>query len=115
MINIESLKSKYNSIDKIIILDLQSGDNFVYYKMQISFINKSSLYVNEYNSVEERKYSYHWQDHEDNLLIRWDNAPHHEDISTHPHHKHENKIIYASEEISLDDILTFIDNQISTN
>lgn len=34
------------------------------------------------------KYSVHWQTNEGNLKRRWDNAPHHPEISTHPHHIH---------------------------
>lgn len=36
--------------------------------------------------ISEDKYSYHWQN--DNKVVRFDNAPHHEEIETHPHHKH---------------------------
>jgi len=34
------------------------------------------------------KYSFHWQDADGHLLKRWDNVPHHPEISTHPHHVH---------------------------
>ncbi len=33
-------------------------------------------------------YSYHWQNADGTLIIRWDNAAHYPSISTHPHHKH---------------------------
>ncbi len=33
-------------------------------------------------------YAYHFQDSENNLIFRYDNAAHHPNISTHPHHKH---------------------------
>jgi len=39
--------------------------------------------------VEVEKYSFHWQDAEGNLLKRWDNATHHPEISTNPHHIHD--------------------------
>lgn len=39
--------------------------------------------------VEVEKYSFHWQDAEGNLLKRWDNATHHPEISTTPHHIHD--------------------------
>lgn len=29
------------------------------------------------------------KDASDNLRKRWDDAPHHPDVSTHPHHVHE--------------------------
>jgi hypothetical protein len=36
------------------------------------------------------KYSFHWQDAQGLLLKRWDNAAHHPEVDTHPHHLHEN-------------------------
>ncbi len=33
-------------------------------------------------------YAYHYQDDQNNLIFRYDDAPHYPHISTHPHHKH---------------------------
>ncbi len=42
----------------------------------------------------KRKYSYHWQDNNNNLICRWDNSPHWKSILSFPHHKHyKNKIL----------------------
>jgi hypothetical protein len=35
------------------------------------------------------KYSFHWQTANGELRKRWDNAAHHPEILTHPHHVHE--------------------------
>lgn len=35
-----------------------------------------------------RKYSFHLQDAEGRCIVRFDNAPHHRDLSAFPHHKH---------------------------
>jgi hypothetical protein len=35
------------------------------------------------------KYSFQWQAADGNLVKRWDNAPHHPKIATHPHHLHD--------------------------
>ena len=35
------------------------------------------------------KYSFHWQDTDGQLCKRWDNAAHHPEVSTHPHHVHD--------------------------
>ena len=35
------------------------------------------------------KYSFHWQDVQGVLLKRWDNAAHHPEVDSHPHHLHE--------------------------
>jgi hypothetical protein len=49
------------------------------------------------------KYSYHWQTRTGELLLRWDNAPYHPEISTHPHHKHAGKQLAPSERVPIDD------------
>ena len=35
------------------------------------------------------KYSFHWQKADGALLRRWDNAPHHSEIPSFPHHIHD--------------------------
>lgn len=39
--------------------------------------------------LQVRRYSFHWQSAGGELRRRWDNAPHHPEMSTHPHHVHE--------------------------
>ncbi len=34
------------------------------------------------------KYRYHYRDKDNRLVFRYDNAPHHPNISTFPHHQH---------------------------
>jgi hypothetical protein len=34
------------------------------------------------------RYSYYWLDQANQLRIGWDNAPRHDTVSTHPHHRH---------------------------
>jgi hypothetical protein len=47
------------------------------------------------------------------LIIRWDNAPHFPDLPTFPHHKHlASGEVTESYDISLEEILNFIQNQI---
>ncbi len=38
--------------------------------------------------LERDKYRYHVMDAKNHLIFRYDNAPHHREISTFPHHKH---------------------------
>ncbi len=47
------------------------------------------------------------------LLVRWDNAPHHKNLSTYPFHKHLGPKIEATNEISLSDVLVSIEKTIS--
>jgi len=56
------------------------------------------IYVSELNQeITQLKYSYHWQDTEQKMLRRWDNAPHHLSLSNAPHHLHlSNDVIEPS-------------------
>lgn len=38
--------------------------------------------------IKRLKYRYHLQTSKDKLVARWDNAPHHPEVSTHPNHYH---------------------------
>lgn len=63
------------------------------YRYRILFRDESLLEMTE-RMVEERdqikrtKYRFHWQDREGKLIKRWDNARHHPEIDTFPHHLH---------------------------
>ena len=45
----------------------------------------------EQASVVVGKYSFHWQQGDGTLIKRWDNAPHHPEIASFPHHVHEGR------------------------
>lgn len=51
------------------------------------------------------KYRYQYMDEKQSMIFRYDNAPHHSDIKTFPHHKHERNEIKASDEPTLYDVL----------
>lgn len=40
------------------------------------------------DAVQTRTYRLHWQQGDGRLKRRWDNAPHHRDVPTFPHHVH---------------------------
>jgi len=59
----------------------------------IVFIDGSKLTFLEYIVSEEEKlerisYRFHYTDRDNNLIFRYDNAPHHKELSSYPHHKH---------------------------
>jgi hypothetical protein len=60
--------------------------------------------IEENGILKRSKYSYHWQNSEGILIKRFDNAPHHPEISTHPHHLHsgERNVLPAQEISGLD-------------
>ena len=42
----------------------------------------------EKGRIDLRKYSFHWQDTDGELIRRWDNVRHHMDLPNAPHHLH---------------------------
>lgn len=73
--------------------------------------DESVLYVSKIMGEDWREYSYHWQ--KNGVLIRrWDNAPHHRNLSNFPHHVHDKNDVLPSDDVNLTDILTFIETQL---
>ncbi|MHA1731907.1 MAG: toxin-antitoxin system TumE family protein [Promethearchaeota archaeon] len=70
------------------MLDYKDGDDFYYLKIRAILKDGSVLFLKEYGSPEGLSYSYHWQSPEGEMIRRWDNAPHHQEISSSPHHVH---------------------------
>ena len=84
---------------------------------KIEFIDNSILFIKDYLFIDgKRKYSFQWQTNEGHLISRWDNSPHHNHISTFPHHRHlpgEQEEIIKSHSRNLSDIVKII-NEIIT-
>jgi hypothetical protein len=58
-----------------------------------------------YISDKEYDYSFHWQKETGELICRWDNAPHHKNIKTFPHHVHTSEGVMESYSITVDEII----------
>ncbi len=54
-----------------------------------------------------KRYSYYWLTPDNDLIIGWDNAPHHRHVAYFPHHKHlaTQDNIQPSLETCLDDVM----------
>lgn len=74
-------------------------------RARAEIIDGSLLDVREVFFPNASKYSYHWQTRTGELLLRWDKAPRHSEISTHPHHKHVGEQIGPSARVSMEDVL----------
>lgn len=94
------------------VLDFKTFEGGWYYKVKATLEDGSVLHAREYVETQERNYAFHWQDEQDQLRVRWDNAPHHDHISTYPHHKHVGDEVQPSVEISLGDALEYIEDRI---
>ena len=63
-------------------------------------------YLQEKNRL---KYRFHLMDKEGNMVFRYDNAPHHKDVSSFPHHKHLPGNVAESEDKGIMDVLDEIE------
>ncbi len=62
------------------------------------------------DEVKVTKYSFQWQAVDGTLRKRWDNAAHHPEVSTHPHHLHDGseENVLPHESVTAIDILKLI-------
>ena len=77
-------------------------------KGEIFFVNDSQLHFIEVKNIEvghKDKYRYHYMNKNNDLIFRYDNASHHHEIETFPHHKHSGDRVEKSQEPTLRDIL----------
>lgn len=102
-------------VKKYNILDIKLLEKGFYLKVEVILINDTKLFIREFSDEYDRKYSYHWQDKFENLIIRWDNAPHYKNIVTFPHHKHKDNKIFMNFNITIEDIFKEIKSYINFN
>lgn len=113
----EIIESLPHVLSEKLIAD-NRGDVVLYLKGEIVFTNHSELHFKEYFiSVPDFKklaYSYHYQDVVKELIFRHDNAEHHPELENFPHHKHVKDKTLSSKELSLEEVLETIIDQISS-
>lgn len=73
-----------SSIQRDIDANLEIG----FIKGRITFLDGSTLDFSEQLPTQRQKFRFHYMDVEDNLILRWDSAPHHRRLSTFPFHVH---------------------------
>ena len=90
------------------------NDKQGYIKGRLIFNDDTQLEFAEVKNIDIKSkvmYRYHYMYAKDQLIFRCDNAKHHMEIKTYPHHKHiEDKV--ESSEINLFDILLEIQQMI---
>jgi len=79
-------------------------------RIRLRFSDKALLEISEAFVLVGRElrwlsYRYHYQDALGVLVFRYDNAPHHPEIVTHPDHKHRGEQILASGHPSIEQLL----------
>ncbi len=83
------------------------------FKAEVQLIDGSRLYINEvYIDATLRKYAYYRLTPGGEILQGWDNAPHHPEIASYPHHIHQQGLVQPSSVRSLDDVLTLLETHL---
>ena len=102
-----------------IIREEEQGDNGLL-KYRLLLYNRDLLdiferFIVKQGQVTITRYSYHWQQSSEQLVKRWDNAPHYPSLTTYPHHLHdgdENNVL-PHLQIKITDVLSIIRQTLS--
>jgi len=80
-----------------------------------SLLELFEFFIIESDNVNVIKYSFHWQTKNGQLIKRWDNAAHHPEIITYPHHLHDGikNLVLPYEPVNLQAILSLISAQLN--
>lgn len=85
-------------------------------KMKFELIDDSILCLSEVTIQESQwfEYGYQWMNIDNELIIRWDNTPHHSHIETFPFHQHisSNENVHSSEPMTLQKVFMHIQTKI---
>jgi hypothetical protein len=103
-----NLLNQYEFVVDVVVQSSRTWNGGFYYKVKVLITNKSTFFASEYKDTIERNYSFHWQDEDNKMIIRWDNAPHYPNLATFPHHKHLPNMVEECQEMTLQEALDFI-------
>lgn len=89
-----------------------------YLRVRVMLADKGLLEISLYCQLIEDVvrligYRFHWQDKEGKLIRRWDNAKHHHELKTFPHHLHlgEDENVKESVGIDLCEVLRVLESE----
>ena len=82
------------------------------------FIDESVLYFSEFIVIEDcgrtltrPSYRFHWQDQNQCLIRRYDNAPHFPELDNFPHHVHYPDLVEPFLKVGVVDILEIVESE----
>ncbi|QTA86140.1 toxin-antitoxin system TumE family protein [Desulfonema magnum] len=112
-IHFESVEKNISENPLVIFHELRrnhTSPSTAYIKGEILFADGTVLAVFQHVHISETgtlitDYRYHCMDAEKEMIFRYDNAPHHCEIDTYPHHKHISDKIYACDMPDLKDVM----------
>jgi hypothetical protein len=103
-------------ISKFDILRETFIDDEGLFRYKIYFVNGDMLEAYQKFRLDSEKiipvrYSFHLQNKNDELILRWDNAPHHPELDNFPYHLHDkDDTAISGKLITLEEVLELIIN-----
>lgn len=113
MLHIVEALRRSAAVTQVQVLDFVDEATVRYLKCRADLAGGSTLHIEESIVAGKTKYSYHWQDLEQNLIIRWDNAPHYPHLASFPCHRHEGDAVHESPRVSIEDVLATIEMRLA--
>ncbi|MEW6103736.1 MAG: DUF6516 family protein [bacterium] len=113
MYEIVDCLKQHQIVRSVEILELVNEQAVKSIKIRSHLIDESILFIQETISEKGKRYSYHWQNKEGELILRWDNAPHWKNVETFPHHKHIGEKIEPSSMLDIKELLEQIEKVLS--
>ena len=106
----KKIVGKYLDIVKSIgKLEISEEEQISKLKAKLSLFDGTILWVREvWSKGRIEAYSYYWLRPDNSVIIGWDNAPHHKEIISFPHHKHLGNKVEPSSQRNLGEVLSFI-------
>ncbi|MBN1886811.1 MAG: hypothetical protein JW850_02435 [Thermoflexales bacterium] len=97
----------------IAAVDHRIREGIEQYKATFLLADGSLLRMSEVR-IDDRlvKYSYYWLNESNHVIAGWDNAPHHPQVASYPHHTHIATGVRDSSIRSLEDVLVFLAKRI---
>lgn len=108
MENLISILSDCSIVAEHKVLKFERTKTTRRFKISIDLIDGSSLIINESTNPHGFRYAYHWQDAQNRLLARWDNAPYHPTLPTFPDHFHFKDELKPAAQPMLREVFDFI-------
>ena len=90
---LEKLRSYPELITSVSSYDHRLKGAVEQYRAVAHITDGSRLHINEvWLEGKLEKYAYYWLTPTGKILQGWDNAPHHPEVDSHPHHTHHSEI-----------------------
>ena len=115
MITLEDILGKFEDIIYSRSVDHTSYTDSELVEGELVFISGWRLEFMEFNSSEKHKYRFHLMDENDEMIERWDTAPHHDELDNFPFHRHTKEGLKPTEELKGTEILEYTCKKVLEN